>query len=834
MLNLKKGLALVLAAATAFTFAPVANLGNAVDANAAPILDYNKTEVNLQVNETRTFDLADLKNENWASDQIANVKVEIGDDSVATAEFNKDKRGAATWDNNTTSGAGLYTGVLKNGAWDTAKAQSFIIKGLKDGKTTITLSASNDSGVTVAKESITVYVNDKVANLTFDKDKVEFAKVAKDDYRMADNSATYVNTVTLVNPDSKGVNGHKAELKSSDEKVATVGFDSSDSDAPKTGPDDKVKVLVTPKGVGTATIDVTVKYIDSNSAEHYEVSSSFTVVVSDSTDTLSVKYDPSRTGKNTEASLTTTPDAKVSDLAGTGKSVYANGKWNDADVVADRPANTDIADSVLLSNTPTLYLDSISNTTAKLDISDSMGRTYTVSSSANWIAVDNAGNVVVSDPAQGKVGGGESNWGYVTVSVPKTTVSNKTVAGLSIRIEVVVYNKDTTSLKVTEASNQKYLGKTVGGVYGTDNFDDDEVVYLSTKDKTSTDLSFETNAGTQYITGVATTNGQLSDVVSYSNGKLTALKSGDAIVTITCRNSASTYGQAVVKFAVRVVTKNANNIISTTADTYSLTKSAPSVNIGAKSTYATTLKYSLVKEKDSTDEIKSADVTVDANGNLTYSGSNQGSVVVRISGNETVEALAPADKYVTVNYSNTKAASTLSVSDKELNLKPGDSQKIVASGSALTYKSSNEDVATVAQDGTVTAIKDGAAVITVTSPEDADHVEGQAFVTVLVSQTGDITATPEKVTGLKVSNKKGAYVSVKWASQGKNINYRVWKKVGNGKWVGKNVAGNKTTLSVKKGAKVQVKVKAYVKNAAGKTTWGPKATKAKTFKSDKK
>ena len=826
MLNLKKGLALVLAAATAFTFAPVANLGSAVDANAAPILDYNKTEVNLQVGETRTFDLADLKNENWASDQIADVKVEIGDDSVATAEFSKDKRGTATWDNTTTSGSGLYTGVLSKGGWDPAKAQSFIIKGLKDGKTTITLSASNDSGVTVAKEPITVYVNDKVANLTFDKDKVEFAKVAKDDYRMADNASNFVNTVKLVNPDSKGVKGHKVELKSSDEKVATVGFDSSDTDAPKTGSDNEVKVLVTPKGVGTATIDVTVKYIDKNNAEHYEVSSSFTVVVSDSTDTLSVKYDPSRTGKNTEASLTTTPDAKVSDLAGTGKQVYVNGK--------EETVGTNIADSVLLSDTPILYLDSISNTTAKLDISDSMGRTYTVSSSANWIAVDNAGNVVVSNPAQGKVGGGESNKGYVTVSVPKTTVSNKTVAGLSIRIEVVVYNKDTTSLKVSEASNQKYLGKTVGGVYGTDNFDDDEVVYLSTKDKTSTDLSFETNAGTQYITGVATTNGQLSDVVSYSNGKLTALKSGDAIVTITCRNSASTYGQAVVKFAVRVVTKNANNIISTTSDTYSLTKSAPSINIGAKSTYATTLKYSLVKEKDSTDEIKSADVTVDANGNLTYSGSNQGSVVVRISGNETVEALAPADKYVTVNYSNAKAASTLSVSDKEINLKPGDSQKIVASGSALAYKSSNEDVATVAQDGTVTAIKDGAAVITVTSPEDAEHMEGKAFVTVLVSQTGDITATPEKVSGLKVSNKKGAYVSVKWASQGKNINYRVWKKVGNGKWVGKNVAGNKTTLSVKKGAKVQVKVKAYVKDSTGKTTWGPTATKAKTFKTDKK
>ena len=37
MLNLKKGLALVLAAATAFTFAPVANLGSAVQAEAATV-----------------------------------------------------------------------------------------------------------------------------------------------------------------------------------------------------------------------------------------------------------------------------------------------------------------------------------------------------------------------------------------------------------------------------------------------------------------------------------------------------------------------------------------------------------------------------------------------------------------------------------------------------------------------------------------------------------------------------------------------------------------------------------------------------------------------------
>lgn len=93
--------------------------------------------------------------------------------------------------------------------------------------------------------------------------------------------------------------------------------------------------------------------------------------------------------------------------------------------------------------------------------------------------------------------------------------------------------------------------------------------------------------------------------------------------------------------------------------------------------------------------------------------------------------------------------------------------------------------------------------------------------------------TLSKVTGLKVANKKGAAVSVSWKSQGANVLYRVYKKVGSGKWVAKNVTGAKTSLKVKKGAKVTVKVKAYKKTDAGKTVWGPKAT-SKTIKTDKK
>ncbi len=164
--------------------------------------------------------------------------------------------------------------------------------------------------------------------------------------------------------------------------------------------------------------------------------------------------------------------------------------------------------------------------------------------------------------------------------------------------------------------------------------------------------------------------------------------------------------------------------------------------------------------------------------------------------------------------------------------------KASETGKTVEVKSADSSVATAVTGAavtagtpiTVTAVKAGQTTLTVSSNGATDKV----IPVVVVSKNAIENATPEKVTGLKVSNKKGAHVSVKWTSQGKNINYRIWKKVGKGKWVGKNVAGNKTTLSVKKGAKVQVKVKAYVKDSNGKTTWGPKATKAKTFKSDKK
>ncbi len=99
------------------------------------------------------------------------------------------------------------------------------------------------------------------------------------------------------------------------------------------------------------------------------------------------------------------------------------------------------------------------------------------------------------------------------------------------------------------------------------------------------------------------------------------------------------------------------------------------------------------------------------------------------------------------------------------------------------------------------------------------------------------TAKPAKITGVKVGNKKGAKVVVKFtkSSLDKNslsMKYYVQKKVGK-KTSGKSIGSARTTLSVKKGATVKVRVKAYYYDAAGQKHVGA-YSKWVTKKTDKK
>ena len=119
------------------------------------------------------------------------------------------------------------------------------------------------------------------------------------------------------------------------------------------------------------------------------------------------------------------------------------------------------------------------------------------------------------------------------------------------------------------------------------------------------------------------------------------------------------------------------------------------------------------------------------------------------------------------------------------------------------------------------------------SESDYSLVSTDAFNLAVKYSTAD-SKTPAQVKGVKLGNKKGAKVVVKFTKDttDKNIKYYVQKKVGK-KTSGKSVGSNRTILSVKKGDTVKVRVKAYYYDANGVKHVG-KYSKWVTKKTDKK
>lgn len=122
--------------------------------------------------------------------------------------------------------------------------------------------------------------------------------------------------------------------------------------------------------------------------------------------------------------------------------------------------------------------------------------------------------------------------------------------------------------------------------------------------------------------------------------------------------------------------------------------------------------------------------------------------------------------------------------------------------------------------------------LTATDRTDIHHKAVQLAVTYTGKKV--TTDSPAKVSGLKVSNKKGAKVTVKFnkVTTYPTMRYYVQKKIGK-KTSGKSVGSTKTTLSVGKGKTVKVRVKAYYYDQNGTKHVG-KYSSWKTLKTDKK
>ena len=792
MLNLKKGLALVLAAATAFTFAPVANLGNAVEANADAtytIDGASGTSFDFTLDANKTYTVS-------SSDKHLTLGIAAKNGSTVYGSLTA---------NMTTTGAG-------------ATLSSAIATTATDLDAQILASAANQTVTIIptATQAGTYTVTVKYAPTN----SVTTYKVVANDQSVSDLSKAKIGGTAISDKDPKG--NYYAKIDADTEKMLDVsdsGFFTtywdgscfatvaktkfaSDNDAvlsaAATGDNTKIAKITT-RQAGNANITVT----ELDASDNVIATAKIPVVVGQSTSNIeNVTFSSIKTGN--KAVLLS---GYMHNPSSTQYAYNASGKLGRYDAATYNQGAASIA------------LDTLVNKTAQLAV-DAKTSDVTYSSNNTLVATVSANGLITAT-------------GKGTATITAHVGQNNTYAAGDANITVTVTDESQDVIGV------KADGNTVN--------DSDSPLNLDSSDQTaatakkSSQLSAKSAAGatefmyalykadkTTAVAGNADDYITLTSTGAIATGKVTTNQTYFVKVT-TKKNGNIAGGEAWVKVVINTLPEDSVTVPETVnleLDKNNIYTLAPVAGNGNTAVF----KYEVDPDAD---KGQLGVVRVSSNKVLALALGQTRVKVTEFATAKTRETV----KYITFNVVNEvsvkeKAASDLKVADSALTVKVGDTASAgastTASGAAITYTSSDTDVATVAADGTITAVAPGTAVVTVKAAETDTVNAGTATIVVTVP------SNPQKVTGVKVSNKKGAYVTVKWTSQGSNVNYRVYKKVGNGKWVGKNVAGSKTTLSVKKGAKVQVKVKSYAKDASGKTTWGPAATKAKTFKTDKK
>ena len=846
MLNLKKGLALVLAAATAFTFAPVANLGNAVQAEAAGN-EYANTAANIKMNpgETKTYSI----NKQSLTDQTK-YQVHIANTNVAGLQQKISNTGV-------TSSAALDS--------DIDISDDFTVVAKQPGETTIEVTYS------VAGQTSRSLHSWKITVLPPSEDPaVENYKDAKTDNSVWDVKITAPNDTTTnkINVTRTSVSGvvyqDVTSITSSDETVVRLDqfnfkHQALKSDGTKQYKGNKEEA-VDPTLVCDETPDIhkligqvpftalksgrvqitvnflTYKYVNGKlTSTPGSIKKDLKVVATKST--LKVDNTEIASGNLTSSSpivkrielsannLTAALGGTFSDAQWVGEGLTytsahevgidgtvnpdANYKdYNSTDLVIDSKAGTVTATAHALSAVEKYYDIVVSN--APIDVNSANGTDFVSD------AVLSAGqSITASRSSKAETAGGE-----------------KTKVGI---IRIVCKRDASPFTTVTATVNGKTA--TAKASYKVDGSIQDDTkempLQMSTADLTS--VPFEATSNLTTTKNFSITSNDPS-TVSVENGKLVAHKTGIATITAEAKSDATHYGNATVKVNVSVTAQYINNKVLADA-TINLNRLNKKAAFNAQVNPATTLTYEFVKKDATGAWVAASDSNLkldQAAGTVEYTTTAEGSAVVKISGAATNTAAAPAAAYVTVNYTSNKIASKLNVETKSLTIGVGKTGTVVASGTAISFKSNDDSIATVdATTGVVTGVKEGVATITVTDAGNADYQGSSKDVTVYVSGNDETTATPAKVTGVKVTNLKGGKVKVTWTKQNqKNIKYYVKKTVGK-KSAGKSVGSNKTTLSVKKGATVKVKVKAYIYDATGKKLVGSYSNTV-TKKTDKK
>ncbi len=864
MLNLKKGLALVLAAATAFTFAPVANLGNAVQAEAAGQFS-TKYTLPYSVYSQNQATVVSSTNNQTATGSVGATKDGKG---FVLMNIQIQARKGATYH----LSDGNQTGTLK-------ALKSSYTPSESSGEVT----AVKDSDLATASDvwtasngylTVNIYVTAPGNNQT-----IVFADDTKD------NSINADATLTLDLAD------HQAEINGMDVIKSTQKADSTKADAVDLSQNAQYPAYNSVKNVNNNNV----YELQLNDGYNYYI----TGLGDDTNSTTSVTawngvklsksgvtvedYNHYLTFENVYASTDTATNGFWS-VSGTNHDKVVKGIKR---VVAHASTKSSTYQFTVKANTSTTgYSVEIKNdfTVSPSDNAiDKLTFTYgsksaDVTNASSGIKVGDSTVTKKQETVQvGQNVQGSFTRDYWTADGFDTLFNNKGALDVTAESNDISFKSgDTSKITVDDKGNGHADFTAVGVgttsififVTGTDNNNALVTRVEITVNPWATDSITAPDTIDLDVPSQKASNAKTSEVLaptSAAGSKVTMkLTSGD------CISFNDTTGQINSK-EITGAYQTATILLTTPADNARHIKAGRkevTVRVWTLPAAQATLKPLVVKNGENVSLTSQLDVTTpnpysavwtNPNGSDVYTLSNPQTGLLHNNDQMTSRLFAnkvgTADYQVEILGTSTTRPTTLkekvTVTDSAVTnvITPDDNSKSVvlevgsdpvtinvksSLGTDVTFDDSKlNGVATVAAGATsgsaiVTAVKAGKGVIVAKSTGASDYE-----IPVVVTEKQQ-TVAPAKVTGVKVSNKKGAYVTVKWDSQEKNINYRVYKKVGNGKWVGKNVAGSKTTLSVKKGAKVQVKVKSYVKDSTGKTTWGPAATKAKTFKTDKK
>ena len=953
MLNMKKGLAIVLAAATAFTFAPVSMLGNPVVAEAATadITSATLTTATLAGTTSSNFTVATKKgNDDEVIDAAGDVTLKIYSDASATAAA--DVTSDFTIGTPSVANPSVIS-VTKNTA--VTETKTYYAQATVNGHTSAVtpfLVYKNAAAVTAVDKvnaiptgtanTYDVYVQ---AGQTYDivngDTTVGGLKTSDNDYQWF--AGTTSNFTTAIDPAADTADGIAAVSNKPGKGLTITAAGQADSNnngttlylktgtlsgTTITGVSSKITVRVhVYKNKGTLTLGDSQFSVMENAAGNMaseinlaesgntyvlnkgnivsSESGNFTFGQAYITGENSVRLaTPSVATSNSTWNVTGTKIGSFNVTFQIGYVYKKSFEYASVSTVVNVKDATDLVKVIDANGNEISYTGAATSDVQKAGINLVKGQTFDLGaltgvyngtvkvndatfsfeSNSAAVTIDKDGKGILTGAAKAsgaivtitaKEGSLELTKAHVLVNVNDLASDEITVkdgAGNTYtNVPQYVTYKDSTGAShpvnltdTTEAHDALYnyftnvvKSKDSKISYVTVDLVDNKSVTLTATSANGNSMPSPVIASSQTYVSNTTRNADTVVTSGLAGGKITitAKAEGYAVIKFTSQDSAKALGGTAYVF-VRVL-KNPEATIYGLEDTYSIatgkyvsytssgrTERQYALNLADKfTTNGGNVTYTLMSKSDyPNDDPTAVKVAVGvvtaykanatAHVKITVSDASNTSTTSKIVEIKTVE---PKQNTLTVSAVSGSAIDATLTIDKVTNLTVSADyqEKGISVGYDAASVLDKAVLFTTDYNKNVTLYpnKDGFSVITIEAAGDGETI-APAQKQIVVTYKAKIV--PSKVTGVKVSNKKGAKVAVsfKKVTTAPTMKYYVQKKV-SGKTSGKSVGSTKTTLSVKKGATVKVRVKAYYYDANGVKHVGAWSS-WKTLKTDKK